>query len=80
MGAAQLTLGANVSVAVGPVGRHAEASGVAGNSQVAACYSYAVSRGLFAGVGLDGTCIFTRDRLNQCAALPPQQIGSGCQS
>ena len=64
MGSAQLTLGANLSVAVGPVGRHAEATGVAGNSRTAACYGYAVSRGLFAGVGLDGTCVFTRDRLN----------------
>ena len=30
MGSAQLTLGANLSVAVGPIGRHAEATGVAG--------------------------------------------------
>lgn len=63
--ASKLTLGLNLSVAIGPVGRHIEGSGVLderGNS--AACYSYSVSRGAFAGVALDGAVMFTRDKLN----------------
>jgi len=63
-GSASVTLGANLSVALGPIGRSIEGTGVAGNDSRAACYSYSVSRGVYAGVGLDGTVIFTRDRLN----------------
>ena len=47
----------NLSVAAGPFGRQIEGTGVAGGRdqwQAAACYSYAVSRGLFAGIALDG--------------------------
>ncbi len=64
MGSASVTLGANISVALGPIGRALEGTGVAGNETHAACYSYSFSRGIYAGVGLDGTCVFTRDRLN----------------
>ena len=65
MGSASLTLGAHISVAAGPIGRAIEGTGVVGETGAqAACYSYAFSRGLYAGVGLDGTCVFTRDRLN----------------
>jgi SH3 domain-containing YSC84-like protein 1 len=55
-----VTLGGNLSVAAGPVGRSAEA-GVALN---AAMYSYSRSQGLFAGVSLEGTGIGTRDEVN----------------
>ena len=55
-----VTLGGNLTVAAGPVGRSAEA-GVAMN---AAMYSYSRSQGLFAGVSLEGTVIGTRDQLN----------------
>jgi lipid-binding SYLF domain-containing protein len=55
-----VTLGGNLTVAAGPVGRSAEA-GVALN---AAMYSYSRSQGLFAGVSLEGTVIGTRDQLN----------------
>jgi len=49
----KFTLGADASVAAGPVGRQTEAAaGVA-----AEIYSYSRSRGLFAGVALDGTVI-----------------------
>ena len=63
-GAANFTLGANVSVAVGPLGRTLEGAGVTGAHTAAAVYAYSISRGAFAGIGLDGTCVFTRDRLN----------------
>jgi len=49
----KFTLGADASVAAGPVGRQTEAAaGIA-----AEIYSYSRSRGLFAGVALDGTVI-----------------------
>lgn len=49
------TLGASASVAAGPVGREAAA---ATNAQIKAeIYSYSRSRGLFAGVALDGSAL-----------------------
>lgn len=51
----QLTLGADVSVAAGPVGRSAEAgTDTAFRSEI---LSYSRSRGLFAGVAVDGSKI-----------------------
>ncbi|KAI8088710.1 uncharacterized protein BX664DRAFT_331189 [Halteromyces radiatus] len=55
-----LTLGGNISVAAGPVGRNAEASGTASIKSVAAIYSYSKTRGLFAGVSLEGSVIMER--------------------
>jgi len=57
---ANVTLGGNLSVAAGPLGRAAEGS-VALQS---AMYSYSRSQGLFAGVSLEGTSIGTRDDAN----------------
>ncbi len=51
----KLTLGADAAVAAGPVGRNAEAS--TDTSLKAEIYSYSRSRGLFAGVALDGSVI-----------------------
>jgi SH3 domain-containing YSC84-like protein 1 len=48
-----VTLGANLSVAAGPVGRHAEGS----LALRAAMYTYSRRQGLFAGVSLEGTVI-----------------------
>ena len=59
MGSTQVKLGLNLSVAMGPVGRQIEGTGVAGGRGSAACYAYAVSRGAFAGVALDGTVRYT---------------------
>jgi lipid-binding SYLF domain-containing protein len=47
------TLGGDVSVAAGPVGRQTEAAA----GKAAEIYSYSRSRGLFAGVALDGTVV-----------------------
>jgi lipid-binding SYLF domain-containing protein len=55
------TLGADASVAAGPLGRQGEAA--AGIS--AEVYSYSRSRGLFAGVALDGTVLAFNNRANQ---------------
>jgi SH3 domain-containing YSC84-like protein 1 len=56
-----VTLGANLSVAVGPVGRTAEA----GVAPQAAVYTYSRSQGVFAGISLEGTIIGTRYRKNE---------------
>jgi len=51
----KLTLGADASVAAGPVGRQTEAATDIGmNAQV---YAYSRSKGLFAGVALDGSAL-----------------------
>jgi lipid-binding SYLF domain-containing protein len=51
----KFTLGADASVAAGPVGRSAEAS--TDGQLKAEIYSYSRSRGLFAGVALDGAVL-----------------------
>ncbi len=51
----KLTLGADAAVAAGPVGRTASAA--TDQNFAAEVYSYSRSRGLFAGVALDGTSI-----------------------
>jgi lipid-binding SYLF domain-containing protein len=56
-----VTLGANLSAALGPVGRSAEASVSPG----AALYTYSRSQGIFAGVSLEGTVIGTRYEANE---------------
>lgn len=59
----QFTLGADASVAAGPVGRSASA---ATNAKLRAeVYSYSRSRGLFAGVALDGGVIQIDHSINQ---------------
>jgi lipid-binding SYLF domain-containing protein len=55
-----VTLGADVSVAAGPVGRAAEAA----VTPTAAVYTYSKSKGLFAGVSLEGAVIGTRKGAN----------------
>jgi lipid-binding SYLF domain-containing protein len=57
----KFTLGADASVAAGPIGRQGEAA--AGLS--AEVYSYSRSRGLFAGVALDGTVIAFDSKANE---------------
>jgi lipid-binding SYLF domain-containing protein len=55
MASGKFTLGADLSVAAGPVGRHAEAGT---DSQLRAeILSYSRSRGLFAGVALEGAAL-----------------------
>lgn len=42
-------VGGNVSVAVGPMGRQADANMRVGRSGAALCYSYSCSRGAYVG-------------------------------
>jgi lipid-binding SYLF domain-containing protein len=58
----KLKLGADASVAAGPIGRHAE---IGTNITLdAAIYSYSRSKGVFAGVSLDGSVISADDSSN----------------
>lgn len=59
----KVTLGADASVAAGPVGRTASA-GTDSNFS-AEVYSYSRSRGLFAGVALDGSAITIDNKANE---------------
>ena len=59
----QFTLGGDASVAAGPVGRTAEAgTDILLQSEI---YSYARSRGLFAGVALDGARMYADADVNK---------------
>ncbi|KAI1894961.1 hypothetical protein AGOR_G00101030 [Albula goreensis] len=58
-----LTLGGNCTVAVGPLGRNVEAD-VAFRS-TAAVFTYCRSRGLFAGVSLEGSYLIERKETNR---------------
>ena len=66
-------LGADIAVAVGPLGRSVEAdlgasSGHAdsgGGVALAPIYAYSLSKGLYAGASLDGKVMVTRHRVNE---------------
>ena len=51
----QFTLGGDIAISAGPIGRHAEAS--ADVFMQGEIYSYSRSKGLFGGVSLKGTII-----------------------
>ncbi|KAI9485624.1 MAG: hypothetical protein EXX96DRAFT_545823 [Benjaminiella poitrasii] len=60
-----VTLGGNVSVAAGPIGRNAEAAGSANVKHIAAIYAYSKTRGLFAGISLEGSVVISRGDANE---------------
>ncbi|KIP11897.1 hypothetical protein PHLGIDRAFT_124552 [Phlebiopsis gigantea 11061_1 CR5-6] len=65
MAAGNVTLGGNLSIAVGPLGRNGEALGSVNTSgKLAAMYSYSKTRGLFGGVSLEGSVIMERSDAN----------------
>jgi lipid-binding SYLF domain-containing protein len=71
-----ISLGADVSVAAGPVGRDVAADVL----PMAAVYTYSRSQGLFAGVSLEGTVLVSRDETNAQyygRKVTPSQILSG---
>jgi lipid-binding SYLF domain-containing protein len=74
----KFTLGADASVAAGPVGRDAHA---ATDAQLKAeIYSYSRSRGLFAGVALDGSVLAIDNDANQAVygqGVTPRRIFAG---
>ncbi|KDN39162.1 DUF500-domain-containing protein [Tilletiaria anomala UBC 951] len=65
MATGSLQLGGNLSLAVGPLGRSAEASGSLSTSGgAAAMFSYSKSKGLYGGVILEGTILVDRADAN----------------
>jgi SH3 domain-containing YSC84-like protein 1 len=60
-----ITLGGNVSIAAGPVGRNAEAAGAASLKSVAGIFSYSKTKGLFAGVSIEGSVLIERRDANE---------------
>ena len=57
----KVTLGADASVAVGPVGRQVSGATDIGGAEV---YSYSRSKGLFGGIAIDGTAIAMNNKAN----------------
>mmetsp|Transcript_8078 Transcript_8078/g.12496 ORF Transcript_8078/g.12496 Transcript_8078/m.12496 type:complete len:529 (-) Transcript_8078:73-1659(-) len=60
-----LTLGADLGVSVGPLGRTLEADLSLGQSGPAPIYTYSLSKGLYAGISLDGKVIGVRHWINE---------------
>lgn len=60
-----IQLGADIGVALGPLGRALEADLGAAPGKLAPIYTYSLSKGLYAGVSLDGKVIVTRNRVNE---------------
>jgi lipid-binding SYLF domain-containing protein len=60
-----LQLGADIGVAVGPMGRAIEADFAASRGAFAPIYTYSLSKGMYAGISLDGKVIVTRNRVNE---------------
>jgi lipid-binding SYLF domain-containing protein len=70
----KVTLGADASVAAGPVGRQAEAATDA--TFRAEVYSYSRSRGVFAGLALDGSALTVDDKADAVFYKRPGITGS----
>ncbi|KAL9128045.1 MAG: hypothetical protein Q9175_007612, partial [Cornicularia normoerica] len=70
-----LTLGGNISIAAGPIGRNAEAA-----SLKAGIFSYSKIKGLFAGVSLEGGILIERRDANEKlynSRITPYQLLEG---
>ncbi|ETP51731.1 hypothetical protein F442_03160 [Phytophthora nicotianae P10297] len=61
----QVNLGAGLDVAVGPYGRSAAAAAAISSTGLNGNYSYSISKGLYAGISLQGSVIATRSDLNR---------------
>ncbi|GAV55400.1 hypothetical protein ZYGR_0AV00310 [Zygosaccharomyces rouxii] len=78
--AGTLTLGGNISVAAGPLGRNAEADAAASAGGVATVFTYSKTKGLFAGISVEGSAIVERKDANRKfygATASAKQILSG---
>lgn len=63
-GLGQVSLGVGMEVALGPVGRSGSAALHLSDAGCAAAYSYSHSRGLLAGLTIDGSLLVSRQDLN----------------
>ncbi|XBW37820.1 hypothetical protein QEN19_003395 [Hanseniaspora menglaensis] len=60
-----VTLGGNLSIAAGMIGRSGEASIAANGRSAASIFSYAKTKGAFAGVSLEGSILLERREANR---------------
>ncbi|CAG8895709.1 unnamed protein product [Penicillium egyptiacum] len=65
MQSGNLTLGGNISMAVGPIGRSAEAGGVVGTKGAAGVFAYSKTRGLYGGLTVEGGVLAERADANK---------------
>ncbi|TDH71798.1 hypothetical protein CCR75_009006 [Bremia lactucae] len=76
----QVNIGGGLSVAIGPFGRDALAQAAASREGFNANYSYSHSRGLFAGISLQGALLSARTEMNSNfygQKVTPQEILTG---
>ena len=77
-GSNQISLGTELDVAIGPVGRSVEGKvGAGGGEFLAPAYSYAHSKGLFVGISLEGAIISTRHDVNAKFYGRPVEVRAG---
>lgn len=62
---AQISIGAELGVSVGPIGRSIESDVTAGNKGATHAFSYAQSKGLFMGASLEASGIASRPDVNR---------------
>lgn len=60
----QVTIGAEIDVAVGPIGRSGIGAVIISDNGLTPAYSYSHSKGVLAGVALEGSVILSRSDLN----------------
>ena len=65
MGKAQFSVGAELGVSVGPIGRTVDTNVTAGTKGAAHAFSYACSKGLFFGASLEATGFASRPDVNR---------------
>eukprot|EP00617_Octactis_speculum_P015116 CAMPEP_0185759714 /NCGR_PEP_ID=MMETSP1174-20130828/18494_1 /TAXON_ID=35687 /ORGANISM="Dictyocha speculum, Strain CCMP1381" /LENGTH=94 /DNA_ID=CAMNT_0028440187 /DNA_START=35 /DNA_END=316 /DNA_ORIENTATION=- len=76
----QITMGTELSLSFGPLGRSAETDLHAGDGGVCTVFSYAHSKGLFVGISLQAALMFTRNDVNTAfygRPVPPREILMG---
>jgi SH3 domain-containing YSC84-like protein 1 len=76
----QVSVGAGLELAVGPLGRAAGGNLNAGGGGLSANYTYSRAKGAFAGVGLHGSTILVRGEMNSKfygREVTPMEILSG---
>lgn len=64
-----LTLGGNFTIATGPVGRNLE--GDVSVRSLAAIYTYSKTKGLFAGISIEGSCLIEHKDANRKSVHHP---------
>lgn len=79
-GVGHATAGVAMEMAIGPLGRSAEGVACMTDKVIAPCVSYAHSKGLYAGVCLEGAVVICRPDVNfkfYGRAIDPKEILSG---